>query len=499
MASTIFSTILGKSLRFSENLLLARSYCSARRFINRRNLYSRISPLGDPSISLIPVLDRWVEEGNAVKATELQHIVKDLRGSKRFKQALEVSEWMSSKKLCPFSPGDQAVQLELIGRVRGLDFAESYFQNLIDEDKTDKRYGAMLNCYVREGLIDKSLSYMQKIKDMGFASALNYNNIMCLYTHTDQFEKVPGVLSQMKEDGISPDIFSYRICISSYGARSDLENMEKVLEEMEKQSHVSTDWMTYSMVASYYIKAGLKEKALIHLKKCEDKVDKNALGYNHLISHYASLGNKKAMMRLWNLQKAKCKKQLNRDYITILGCLLKLEELEEMEKLIEEWESSANYYDFRVTNILLIGYTRKGLMETAEKVLRSIVKKGKTPTPNSWVIIAYGYLEKQNMAQAFLCLKEALAVRAENKGWKPKSDGFSTVLSWAADNRDLDEVVDFADSLKTVIPLNRDMYLSLIKMYVRRGKEVDGLLENMKDDKIEVDEEIEKILGSRQE
>ena len=61
------------------------------------------------------------------------------------------------------------MQLDLIGRVRGLDSAESYFNNLSDQDKIDKTYGALLNCYVREGLVDKSLSHMQIMREMGFA------------------------------------------------------------------------------------------------------------------------------------------------------------------------------------------------------------------------------------------------------------------------------------------------------------------------------------------
>lgn len=390
------------------------------------------------------------------------------------------------------------MQLDLIGKVRGLDVAESYFQNLSENDKTEKLHGALLNCYVREGLVDKSLSQLQKMKDMGFVSSLNYNNIMCLYTQTDQLEKVPGVMAQMKEDGVSPDTFSYKICINSYGARSDLANMEKLLVEMERQSHIDTDWMTHSMVANYYIKAGLKEKAMICLKKCENKADKcNALAYNYLISLHATLGNKKTMMRLWKLQKANCKKQLNREYIAMLSSLVKLGELDEAEKLLDEWELSGNCYDFRVPNILLIGYSQRGLMEKAETMLQSMVEKGKPPAPNSWAIIAAGYVAKENMEKAFQCMKEAVAVRDNNKGWRPKPDVISSILSWAANNRDMDEVDDFVNSLKTVVSMNRDMYLSLIKVYVRCGKEVDGILECMKADKIELDEEIEEILSSR--
>lgn len=411
---------------------------------------------------------------------------------------VQVSEWMTGKVVSSFSPADCAVQLDLIGRVRGLETAESYFQNLDDQAKTDKTYGALLNCYVREGLVDKSLNHMQKMKELGFAfSSLNYNGLMCLYTNTGQLEKVLDVLSEMKENGVSPDNFSYRICMNACAARSDLSGVEKILKEIENQPHISLDWMTYSTVANIYIKAGVKERALVYLKKCEEKGNKDALGYNHLISLYASLGNKDEIMRLWGLAKAKCKKLVNRDYLTMLGSLVKLGEFEETEKLLQEWESSCQIYDFRVPNVLLIGYCQKGLVEKAEEMLRDIVKKQKTAIPNSWSIIAAGYVDKQNMEKAFQCMKEALTLQTDNKGWRPKPELISSILSWLGDNGDVEEVEAFVCSLENKVPKNRELYRTLVKAYVRCGKQVDGLLGSMKADQIDVDEEMKTILGSR--
>ncbi|XP_038685279.1 pentatricopeptide repeat-containing protein At4g21705, mitochondrial-like isoform X2 [Tripterygium wilfordii] len=410
---------------------------------------------------------------------------------------------MNSKGHSSFSPADHAVHLDLIGKIRGVEFAESYFNNLADQDKIDKTYGALLSCYVTEGLVDKSLFHVEKMKALGFGvTVLTYNNLLCLYANIGQLEKIPDVFTEMKANGINPDNFSYRICINSYGERSDLKNMEMVLEEMESQPYITMDWSTYSMVTNFYIKAGLKEKALICLKKCEEKVGKDALGYNHLISLYASLGSKDQIMRLWDLSKIKRKKQpkMNRDYITMMGSLVKLGELEEAEKLLTEWEVSCDYYDFRVPNALLIGYCQKSLIEKAEAMLRGIVEKGKTPTPNSWSIIAAGYLGKQDMKKAFECMKEALSIQSENKGWRPKPNIISSILSWLGDTGTIEEVEAFVKSLETQLPKGREMYHALIKANIRFGKEVDGLLEKMKADEIpEDDDETRAILSSRQQ
>lgn len=478
-----------------RNAITSRSYYTSR--TKRPSLYSRISPLGSTGTSVVPELDDWLHKGNKVGVGELRRIVKDLRKRKRFTQALEVSEWMNKKGICIFSPIEHAVQLDLIGRVQGFVSAESYFNNLKDQDKTNKTYGALLNCYVRQCQTEKSLSHMQKMKEMGFASsALNYNDMMCLYTNVGQHEKVPDILTEMKENNVSPDNFSYRICINSYGVRSDLEGMERILKEMECHPHIVMDWNTYSVVANFYIKAGLPHKAIDALKKSEEKLDKkDGLGYNHLISLYAKLGKKDEVLRLWGLEKSACNRCINRDFIKMLESLVRLGELEEAEKVLEEWESSGNCYDFRVPNTVIVGYSEKGLHEKAEAMLGDLMEKGKATTSNSWSIVAGGYLHKGEMEKALECLKAAFSLHVENKGWKPNPKVIRGILSWLGDKGSVGDVEAFVSSLRTVIPVNRQMYHALIKAHIRGGKEVHELLHRMKIDEIDEDKETKKIIG----
>ncbi|WCJ34114.1 hypothetical protein M5689_015435 [Euphorbia peplus] len=52
-------------------------------------LYRRISPLGDRNLSVVPVLDQWVQEGRSVDHDGLTNIIKELRFFKRHRHALE--------------------------------------------------------------------------------------------------------------------------------------------------------------------------------------------------------------------------------------------------------------------------------------------------------------------------------------------------------------------------------------------------------------------------
>ncbi|XP_038712743.1 pentatricopeptide repeat-containing protein At4g21705, mitochondrial [Tripterygium wilfordii] len=475
----------------------SRCYSTSRR--SKEALYSKISPLGNPSTSLVPELDSWVSDGNKVRVSELQRIIRDLRKRKRFTQALQVSEWMNKNGICSFSPTEHAVQLNLIGRVHGYLSAENYFDNLRDEEKNDKTYGALLHCYARQKQIDKSLSHMQKMREMGFASsALTYNDIMSLYANLGQYEKVPEVLDEMKKNKISPDNLSYRICINAYGTQSNIMAMEALLKEMENHSHIVVDWNTYAVVASFYIKAGLTDKTIDSLKKAEERLEKkDGNEFNHLMSLYASIGNKAEVLRLWDLQKCAFKRHINRDYITVLDSLVKLGELKESEKLLKEWESSGNCYDFRVPNIVFVGYCKKGLYKKAEAILTDLMEKGRATTPNSWARLAEGYLDKGEMTKAVDCMKAAVSRDVKNKDWKPNPKVITAILGWLGDEGSAEDVEAFVASLRAVIPVSRRMYHALIQANIRGGKEVNGILESMKTDKIDEDKETKKILGLR--
>ncbi|KAI9120603.1 hypothetical protein K1719_007636 [Acacia pycnantha] len=478
-----------------QSSIASRSYYTSR--IRKPSLYNKISPLGSPSTSVVPELEDWVYKGNKIRVAELQRIVRDLRKRRRFTQALEVSEWMNKNGVCIFSTTEHAVHLDLMGKVHGYTSAEGYFNSLKEEDKNNKTYGALLNCYTRQRQTEKALSHLQKMKELGLASSpLSYNDIMCLYTNIGQLEKVPEVLIEMKKNNVLPDNFSYRICVNAFGARSDIDGIERTLKEMENQSHIVMDWNTYAVVADFYIKAGLQSKAVDALKKAEERLDtKDGVGYNFLISLYARLGDKTEVIRLWEREKVDCKRCINRDFTTMLESLLRLGELDEAENIFKEWESSGNCYDPHIPDVVITGYSQKGLHEKAESMMKSLQKRGKATMSNSWSEVAGGYLRKGEMEKAFDCFKAAL--QAENKGWKPNPRVFSGIVSWLGDNGSVEEVEALVDSLRNFVPVNRRMYNALIKAYVRHEKEVDGLLDRMKKDNIDEDERTKEILDLR--
>lgn len=407
---------------------------------------------------------------------------------------------MKSRGVYTFTPVEHAVQLDLIGKVHGFLHAESYFNSLSEQDKTDKVHGALLHCYVRQRETERALALLKTIRDKGLPlSSLAFNDIMCLHASTDEIDKVPDVFNQMKEHGVQPDNLSYRICINSFGVRSDIEGLERVLNEMEDDAHITMDWNTYSVVANFYVKASLIDKANIALQKAEKRLDdKDALGYNHLISLHARLGNRDDILRLWHDEKIACKRCLNREYINTMEALVRVDDLEEAEKVLKEWETSKNCYDFRVPKVVIVGYIEKGLCEKAEALLNHLAEINKESTPDIWGMLAKGYLEKDNIENALRTLKKAIFLHDPSREVKLNNKVIAGIVRLIGERGSSDDAERGLNLLRSVVRLERQVYHTLLRSYINSGRDVSRLLEIMRSDDYEKDEETIKILSLQQ-
>ena len=110
---------------------------------------------------------------------------------------------MSKERKCDLSPGDIAVQLDLISKVHGLEQVKRYFTAIPDTKKEFKVYSALLSCYAEHKSLGEAESIMEKIKDYGcMTSTMPYNVMLGLYAQMDMFEKLDSLMHEMKEKNI---------------------------------------------------------------------------------------------------------------------------------------------------------------------------------------------------------------------------------------------------------------------------------------------------------
>ncbi|XP_057509163.1 pentatricopeptide repeat-containing protein At2g20710, mitochondrial-like [Actinidia eriantha] len=173
---------------------------------SKDTLYGRLLAFGNPGVSIVPLLGQWAREGRIVEQEELQVIIKSLRKFRRFKHTLylEMSEWMSNKRYLDLSPGDVAVQLDLISKIHGLEQAEKYFSNIAITLRDLRVYGALFNGYAHAKSLEKWRLPLQKRTELGFATtSLPYNVMRTLYADMGKREKLDLLMQEMEEEGIT--------------------------------------------------------------------------------------------------------------------------------------------------------------------------------------------------------------------------------------------------------------------------------------------------------
>ncbi|KAJ0028799.1 hypothetical protein Pint_36289 [Pistacia integerrima] len=243
--------LLGNFSRISSYSTAARNLTTEWRSWNpypnsMRDLFRRITPLGDPTVSIVPLLDQWVQEGQTVEKEQLQLFIKELRSFRRFTHALQISMWMTDKRYLQLTAGDFAIRSLPV-------------------------YSALINCYANAKFVEKAEATMQEISDLGlFAGVpLIYNSMLNLYYKTGNYEKFDSLIREMEEKGIGYNKMTFCIRLNAYAATSDVEGIDKIVNLMESYPTVLLDWEFYATAASGYAKAGFLDKSLQMLKKSE--------------------------------------------------------------------------------------------------------------------------------------------------------------------------------------------------------------------------------------
>ncbi|XP_057959542.1 pentatricopeptide repeat-containing protein At2g20710, mitochondrial-like [Malania oleifera] len=462
------------------------------------SLYRRISPVGDNRVSIVPVLDQWVQEGREAGKAQLLAIIKEMRYFRRYKHALEISQWMSDKRYFPLSYRDIAVRLDLISKVHGIEQAENYFHNIPKQSKVLEVYSALLNCYAQEKCVEKAEAVMQKVREVGLSrTTLCYNVLLNLFYQTGNYEKLDFLVHEMEVNSIPYDKFTFTIRLSACAAMSNTEETDNIITRMESDTSILLDWSTYVAAASAYTRAGLVDKALKMLKKSEALIlgaKRRSIAFNALLTQYAAIGEKDEVLRLWELYK-KMHKIYNKGYKNMIISLLKLDDIEGAEKIFEEWDASQVCYDFQIADLLINAYSRKGLMVKAEDLVDRALVKGGKPSGRTWYFLARGYVRNNQLPKAVEAMKVAISMQLP--GWKPGKESLAACLEYLKGNGDPEEAKEFLGLLERMGTISTDIHDRLSNYIEDRIKlDVPSLREG---DFLAGDGEIPEILKQKQD
>ncbi|CAO2192803.1 unnamed protein product [Urochloa humidicola] len=425
-------------------------------------LYLCISKLGSgrPPGSVAAELDCWIRQRRPISEEQIVAYVRKLRKFRKDACALELMDWLEAHG-AELNLTHHALHLDLISKVHGIQAAEEYFWSLADMFKSMKTYSCLLHCYSAQGMADKGLELYEKMKAMDFVpNRLMYNSLMVLYRKVGQPEKAITTFEEMRESGIMADNFSYFMLIKSYITMNGLDAAENVLEELQKVAPVH--WSLYTRMANSYIKLEQFGKAEAALKKAEKVMNKAELSsWYSLLSLYAHSGNSTEIKRIWGSLKSTFKKCLNRSYLVMLIALSRVDDFDSLQQIFQEWQSSYEYYDMRIANVMIKAYLDKGMIDEAEAIRQSAKAQGRCNKNTVYMFMEF-YLDKSNVKAALEILRDARNMVTAHD-WVPSKELVSRFLKHYDESKDVDGVEPFCEGLKKLECLDAKGYEALMR------------------------------------
>ncbi|KAL6217394.1 hypothetical protein ACLB2K_010611 [Fragaria x ananassa] len=436
-------------------------------------------------------IGKWKEEGGTVRKYELNRIVRELRKLRRYKHALEICEWMTLQKDIKLLAGDYAVELDLIAKVRGMNSAEKFFEDLPEQMRDGITCSALLHTYVQNKESAKAEALFEKMKECGYVkNPLPYNHMLSLYVSDGKFDKVRDVIGEMKVHS-QPDVVTYNLWLTVCASQNDVESAERVFLELKKRK-VNPDWVTFSTLTNLYIKSSQIEKAAATLKEMEKMTShKNRIAYSSLISLHANIGDKAGVQRVWKKLKSYFPKMNDAEYTCMIASLVKLKQIEEAEKLYTEWESVSGTHDPRVSNIILAAYINRDQMDVAETFCSRMVQNGVTPCYSTWELLTWGFLKQEHTKKALEYFKKAVG---SVKKWDPHQRLIVEVFGRLNEEGNVEEAEELVVSLRNAGHVSTETYNSLLRTYAQAGTMPLLVEERMKKDNVELNKETRSLL-----
>ncbi|XP_058770875.1 pentatricopeptide repeat-containing protein At4g02820, mitochondrial isoform X1 [Vicia villosa] len=457
----------------------------------------RLLSLVYPKRSAVIAINKWKEEGHTLPSKyQLNRMVRELRKNKRFKHALEVCEWMTLQKDIKLVEGDYAVHLDLITKVRGLNSAEKFFEDLPDKMRGQPTCTALLHAYVQNNLVDKAEALVSKMSECGYMrSPLPYNHMMSLYISKGKIDKVPKLFEEL-EVNTSPDVVTFNLLLTACASENDVETAERVMLQLKK-AKVDPDWVTYSTLTNLYIRnASVKndclEKAASTLKEMEKRTwRKTRPAYSSLLSLHANMGNVDEVNRIWKKMKDCFRKMSDEEYICMISSLVKLGDFAGVENLYREWESVSGTNDVRVSNLLLTSYVDQGQMEMAENFCNQLVEKGVCLTYTTWELLTRGYLKKSDVKKFLFYFRKAIS---SVNTWIPDPILVQEAFTVMEKQVHIEGAEQLLVILRNAGHVNTNIYNLFLKTYAAAGKMPLIVAERMKKDNVLPDEETHRLL-----
>ncbi|CAN4096895.1 unnamed protein product [Withania somnifera] len=430
-----------------------------------------------PALSVSKIMDTWVE-GNDVTRAEVAAAMFNLRKRRMYGRALQLSEWLESKKQLIFTDRDYASRTDLIAKVHGLKKAEDYIGMIPKSFRGEVIYRTLLANCVAETDVKKSEQIFNKMKELELPlTCFSCNQLLLLYKRTDK-KKIADVLLLMETESVKPSLFTYRTLIDAKGQCNDISGMEQIIETMKAEG-IEPDINTKSILARHYVSGGLNEKAENVLKEMEGgDIKENRLACRSLLPLYAALGRTDEVHRIWQVCESNPRVDECVAAVEAWGKLHDIEEAEAVfDKMVAKWPTlSSKHY-----SVLLRIYANHKMLTKGKDLVKRMADSGCRIGPLTWDALVKLYVEAGEVEKADSILHKA----AVQNRLRPMINSFLVIMEQYAKRGDVHNTEKMLHRLRQAGYVSRvTQYQHLIRAYINAKAPCYGIAERMKADNV---------------
>ncbi|XP_050228727.1 pentatricopeptide repeat-containing protein At1g80270, mitochondrial-like [Mercurialis annua] len=434
--------------------------------------------ISSQSVPLNTILDKWVEEGNALGRSELSTTMLNLRKRRMYGRALQLSEWLEANKQLDFGERDYASRLDLIAKVRGLHKAETYIEKIPQSFRGEVIYRTLLANCVSANNVKKAEEVFNKMKDLEFPiTTFACNQLLLLYKRLDK-KKIADVLLLMEKENVKPSIFTYKILIDTKGQSNDLAGMDQIVETMKAEG-IEPDINIQAILAKHYVTGGLKEKAEAILKEMEGgNLKEHRWSCRLLLPLYAALGNDDEVGRIWKICESNPRLEECTAAIEAWGKLKKIDEAEAVfDKMLATWKKlSSKHY-----SALLKVYAAHKMLAKGKDLVKKMADSGCRIGPLTWDALVRLYVEAGEVEKADSLLNKA----AQQNQLKPMFSSYLAIMEQYAKRGDVHNAEKMFHRMRQAGYVARlRQFQVLVQTYISAKVPAYGIRERMKADNI---------------
>ncbi|KAI5059058.1 hypothetical protein GOP47_0025377 [Adiantum capillus-veneris] len=425
---------------------------------------------------VVPCLQKWLAEGHALTKNIVVIALTNLKRRRRYKQALEVAEFVWRERVYVMDDADYMYRLYFLAQTSTVEDVEKCFASIPTKWLTEKVYNLLISFYIERDMLPLAKNTLEKLKHSGqHVSAQPFNRFMALYRHRREPSKSLELIKEMNLSNFSPDTRTYNLLLSTISKQGDADGVLRNYKAM-KDAGIAPDTVTFSLVAKAYISAGMSEEAEALALEMKQRDSKNShLVHDLLLTVYAEQKRPEDVKRVWKEVEKKGKLS-SRSYGVMIECLGKVGLVQEAEKVAFRAEKAKRKPSLRVYNALLDVYCRHGMMYPAESLFLRIQKEGCTVNCMTYRHLVIGYLKLVQFDKAAEYLRASKKML--NYGYsRPWVESFLQFLDYLSERGEVDTAERSFKYFST--PRNTSLYNVLLKGYVTARIKVPNFLQRM--------------------